>query len=190
MTGDTIRSIHRWGAVLSAALVGGSVFAFVLEGSASGLGVLLGLFGPLFGFYFVGAELQYSTTFAVVGEELLRGVVWYFGSLVGWAYILTGSETVPVSGVAGVALPAGTAVAIVLGLVAIRYSTGLELKIHSGDGYLLASIAAAFVGGFGVLYLVLVWEYSWVWLPLYVVAMVLALGYWSRAGERVQSPPQ
>lgn len=190
MTGDTIRSIHRWGAVLSVVLVGGSIVAFVLQGAASGVGVLLGLFGPLFGFYFVGAELQYSTTFAVMGEELLRGVVWYFGSLVGWAYILTGSETIPVSGVAGVALPAGTALAIVVGLILTRSVTGLELKVQTGDGYVLATMTAVFVGGFGVLYLVLVREYSWVWLPLYVVAAVLALGYWWHHGAGIHSQPR
>lgn len=180
MDADTIRAVHRYGAVFSALLVGGGIAAFLLKGPDSNLGVLLGLFGPLFGFYFIGAELQYRQKDPVLGEELLRGVVWYFGSLLGWAYITTGSDAIPVTGVIGVGLPAVTAVAIVLGFVAVRRVTGLDLKVSTDSGQLLVSITGSLVGGFLVLYLVLVEQRSWLLVPVYVAATVVGMGYWWR----------
>lgn len=83
MGASGLRTLHRGGALLSIVATVVAGIAFVVNGYDSFLGLSLGFLGPFFGFYFVGAVLS-DTTHRVWGEELLRGMVWHFGSLVSW----------------------------------------------------------------------------------------------------------
>lgn len=84
----TFRAIHRYGAILSVVAIVGAILAAIIGGPLSVLVFPLGFFGPLCAFYFLGAVLEEHPTYDVLGEELLRGIVWYGGSLVGWSLLL------------------------------------------------------------------------------------------------------
>lgn len=177
---ETFRAIHRYGAMLSLVATAVAVAAFVLRGPDSFVGMFLGLLGPLCSFYFVGAVLQDSARYRVLGDELLRGVVWYGASLFGWSVVVTSSDGVPATPATAFGLPAITALAIALGMVGVRHLTGLELKVQTEGGQLLVAITGAIVGGFVVLYLVLVEGYAALLVPAYVLATVVGLLLWRR----------
>lgn len=176
MNVDRFRALHRYGAVLSLALTVVAVVAFALDGPES-LVLFCGFAGPLGGFYFVGAVLEDSRRYRVVGEELLRGVVWYFVSLIGWSVLVTSSD-LPATAITGVWLPALTALGLTLSMVALRRVTGSDLMVQSEGGRLLVAVGGGVVGGFVVLYLVLVDGRSPWLLVLYAVGSVVGLGVW------------
>lgn len=144
----------------------------------------LGFFGPLAGFYFIGGVLEESPKYHVLGEELMRGVVWYGGSLLGWAFILTESSMLPATPVTALGLPALTALGLSLGMVATRQLTGLDLKVQTEGGQLLVAITGAFVGGFVVLYVVLVENRSPLLAAVYLFATVGGFLTWRRHWRR------
>lgn len=175
---DTFRRIHRYGATLSVVAIAVAAVAFALRGEDSFVGTVFGLLGPLGAFYFVGAVLQDTSRYRVLGDELLRGVVWYGGSLFGWSLIVTSSDAVPATPVTAFGLPALTALGLSLAMVGLRRLTGLELTVQTEGGQLLVAITGAIVGGFVVGYLVLV-EGRSPWLgPVYVLATVAGLALW------------
>lgn len=171
MDAETFRAIHRYGAGLSIAAIVLALIAYAIGGPLRPLVFPLGLFGPLSGFYFIGGVLEEHPTYHVLGEELLRGVVWYGGSLLGWAFILSESTVLPSTPGTVLGLPTVTALGLVLMMVAIRRTSGLDLKVQTEGGQLLILITGAIVGGFLVLYLVLVDR----WSPMLVVTYVLAI---------------
>jgi len=76
---DTIRRVHRYGAVLSVVAIAVAVAGFALQGPDSFVGLLFGFLGPLCGFYFVGSVLQETVTTYDIGAEFLRWVAPTFG---------------------------------------------------------------------------------------------------------------
>lgn len=172
MDAETVRTIHRYGAILSILATVGAVVAALVGGPLSWLVFPLGFYGPLSGFYFVGGVLVDRPGYTVLGEELLRGVVWYGASLFAWAMILGSSSVLPVTAWTVLGLPALTALAISLAMVAIRSWTGLDLKVQSEGGQLLVVVTGAVVGGFLVLYGILAQGRS----ALLAVAYLLAVG--------------
>jgi hypothetical protein len=179
MDASQLRTLHRGGAVLSVVATAVAGIAFVVNGQHSFLGLSLGFLGPFFGFYFVGAVLS-TTTYRVWGEELMRAIVWHFGSLVGWGVIATESTLLSVTPFTVFGLPVLTALGIVLTFVGIRRETGLELKAETESGQLLVSILGTIAGGFLVLFLVLAGGYSPVLLPVYVLGTALGVLLWRR----------
>lgn len=177
---ETFRSIHRYGTILSVVAIFGAVLAAVVGGPVQPLVFPLGFFGPLCGFYFVGAVLEEHPRYYVVGEELLRGVAWYGMSLFGWAVILSSATSVPVTPTTVLGLPAGTALAICLAMVGIRSATGLDLKVQTAGGQLLSVITGAIVGGFLVVYAILVQDQSPLLVVLYVIAVLVGVVVWRR----------
>jgi hypothetical protein len=181
---EMFRTIHRYGALLSVVAMVGAVIATVIGEPLTPLIFPLGFFGPLAGFYFIGGVLEDAPRYRILGEELMRGVVWYGGSLLGWAFILTESSMLPATPVTALGLPVLTALGLSLGLVATRQLTGLDLKVQTEGGQLLVAITGAFVGGFLVLYAVLVDGRS----PLLAVVYMFAIGggflIWRRHWQR------
>lgn len=177
---DTFQSIHRYGAILSVAAIFGAVLAYVIGGPLEPLVFPLGFFGPLCGFYFGGAVLEDHPRYYVVGEEFMRGVAWYGMSLFGWAFILSTSSTLPATSATALGLPAGTALVICLAMVGIRSGTGLELKVQTEGGQLLAVITGAIVGGFLVLYAILVQDQTPLLVILYGIAVLVGVFIWRR----------
>lgn len=178
MNPQTFRAIHRYGAILSIAAIIGGIVAILVGGPLEPLVLPLGFFGPLCGFYFIGAVLQDDPTYRVMGEELMRGIVWYGGSLLGWAIILSSSSVLPTTPWTVLGLPAATALGLSLVMLGVRRATGLDLKVQSEGGQLLTAITGAIVGGFIVLYVVLVEEQSPLLVLVYVLATVSGLLIW------------
>lgn len=177
---ETFQSVHRYGAILSVVAMVGAVLASVLGGSFQPLIFPLGFFGPLSGFYFIGAVLEDYPRYYVVGEELMRGVAWYGMSLFGWAFILSSSSILPTTPATAVGLPAVTALVICLVMVGVRSSTGLDLKVQTEGGQLLTVITGAIVGGFLVLYAILVHDQSPLLVVLYGIAVIVGVLIWRR----------
>jgi len=175
---DTFQSIHRYGAVVSIFAIAGAVIAALVGGPLTPLLFPLGFYGPLSGFYFIGGVLETHPKYGVLGEELLRGVVWYGGSLLGWAFILSESTILPSTPATFLGLPAVTALGLVLIMVGIRRMTGLDLKVQTEGGQLLIMVTGAFVGAFIVFYAVLVGGFSPFLLVVYALATIAGLLIW------------
>lgn len=189
MDPQMFRAVHRYGAILSVVAIVSAIAAILVGGPLAPLVFPLGFFGSLCGFYFIGAVLQDDPTYRVLGEELMRGIVWYGGSLLGWAVILTSSTVLPTTAWTALGLPVVTALGLSLLMVGIRSATELDLKVQTDGGQLLVAITGAIVGGFIVLYAVLVDEWSPLLVVLYILATVGGLVIWRRhwRGERVNS---
>lgn len=169
MDSSTFRTIHRYGAILSVVAIAIAVLAYALGGPDIVIG-LFGFAGPLCGFYFVGGYL-YTTSYHIVGEEFMRGVAWHFGSLIAWSVVISQTSALSATPATVVGLPAGTALAITLVMIATRYLTGSDLKVQSEGGHLLVMIAGAIVFGFLALYLVLAEEAGWWLFGLYLLSI-------------------
>lgn len=180
MDAARFHALHGYGAVLSVVAVAGAVVAFVVGGPATSVGLFLGLVGPLAAFYFAGAYLSYTSTHRVLGEELLRAVAWYFGSLVGWSVLVTESNAFDASAVTVFVLPALTALGVTLAMVGLRSATGLDLKVQTTGGQLLVAVTGSLAGAFLVLYLVLVSGQSPVLVPVYVLGTAAGFALWWR----------
>jgi hypothetical protein len=178
MDADRFRALHRYGAILSVLAILGAIVAIAVGDPLTPLIFPLGFFGPLCGFYFVGGVLEEAPQYRVLGEELLRGVVWYGGSLLGWAFILSSSTVLLATPVTVLGLPALTALGLSLMMVGIRMATGLDLKVQTEGGQLLVVVTGAIVGGFVVVYVVLVEEQSPLIALVYVLATVGGLLVW------------
>ncbi|MFB6073084.1 MAG: hypothetical protein ABEJ88_08955 [Halobacterium sp.] len=187
MDPDRFREFHAYGAVASLVAVTGSVAAFALAGPESSAGLLLGLFGSLGAFYFVGSTLSYTSRHRVLGEELLRGVAWYFLALVGWSSVVTTTDELAATPVTVVGLPALTALGVAALFVAVRRATGSELRVQSRGGQLLVAVTGSLAGAFLVGYLVLARGRS-PWLaPAYLLATAVGLVVWWRHSENETS---
>jgi len=187
---ETFQAIHRYGAILSIVAMFGAVLAYVLGGPLQPFVFPLGFFGPLAGFYFIGAVLEDHPRYYIVGEELLRGVAWYGMSLFGWAFILTSSSTLSATPATVLGLPVGTTLVICLVMVGVRSGTGLDLKVQTEGGQLLTVITGAIVGGFFVLYAILAQGKSPLFVVLYVIAVIVGVFIWRRHWRRQQLDSQ
>lgn len=174
----TFRAIHRYGAVLSVVAIAIAIVAIVVGGPLAPLAFPFGFLGPLCGFYFVGSVLEDYPAYRALGEELMRGVVWYGGGLLGWSVILSSTTVLPATAATALGLPAVTALGLSLVMVGLRRATGLDLKVQTEGGQLLVAVTGAIVGGFVVLYAVLVDGRSPLLGVLYVVATVGGLLIW------------
>lgn len=175
---ETFRAIHRYGAIASVVAIAGSIVASLVGGPLTPLVLPLGFGGSLGGFYSIGAVLEDHPRYRVLGEELLRGVVWYGGSLFGWALILSESTVLPATPATVLGLPAVTALGLVFVMVGIRRSTGLALKIQIEGGQLLIVVTGVFVGAFVVLYAVLAGNASPLLVVVYAIATIAGLLVW------------
>lgn len=160
---STFRALHKYGAVLSVVGTAVAAIAYAINGADSVLGLFFGWAGPLGIFYFGGAYLSFTSSYRIVGEELMRGVAWYFVSLIAWSVIVTQTTALSASPVTVFGLPALTAFGITLVMSATRYVTGSELQVRTEAGQLLVLITGGVIFGFLALYLVLNDEAGW-WL--------------------------
>lgn len=174
MDSATFEAIHKYGAALSLIGCAIAVLAYATIGSNTVVGLFFGWAGPLGVFYFGGAYLSVSSSYWIVGEELLRGVAWYFGSLVAWSFVVT-TNALPATSVTVFALPAFTALGIILVMIATRYRTGSELKVETESGQLLVQIVGAIAFGFVALYLVLDGHAGWWLFGLYLLSIPVGL---------------
>lgn len=184
MDSTTFRSLHRYGAALSVVGTVVAMLAYAVGGQNRLVGLFLGWAGPLGVFYFGGAYLSGFTSYRVVGEELLRGVVWYFGSLVAWAVIVTETSALTSSPFTVFGLPALTALGISLAMVATRYATGRDLTVQTAGGQLLVWITGAVAFGFLALYLVLADRAGWWLVGAYLASIPLGLALWWAVAQR------
>ena len=168
----------RYGAGLSVLAIFGAILSILVGDPLSPLIFPLGFFGPLSGFYFIGAALQYRPRYRVLGEELMRGVVWYGGCILGWAILLSSTSVLATTAWTVLGLPTVTALGLSLVMVATRAATGLDLKVQTDGGQLLVAITGAIVGGFLVLYAVLTGDWSPWLVVVYVLATVGGLLVW------------
>ena len=174
MNSTTFRAIHKYGALLSVVGIAIAVLAYVIGGPDSSLVRFFGWAGPLCGFYFIGGYLAYTSTYHVLGEELMRGVAWYFGSLIAWSVIVT-TSALSATPITVFGLPAVTALGIALVMIGTRHITGRDLKVQTEGGQLLVTITGAIAFGFLALYLVLAEEAGWWLFGLYLVSIPVAL---------------
>lgn len=163
MDHSTFRALHKYGAVLSVVGTAVAAIAYAINGPDSVIGLFFGWAGPLGVFYFGGAYLSFTSSYRVVGEELRRGIVWYAGSLVGVAFLISETSVLSSSPVTVFGIPALMALGISLVMIATRYVTGSGLKVRSEAGQLLVLITGGVMFGFLALYLVLDDEAGW-WL--------------------------
>lgn len=170
MNDSKLKSIYKYGAILSVVGIAAAILTYAVRGPNSFIGLLFGWAGPLGAFFFGGAYLSETSVPRVVSEEVLRGFMWYFGSLVGWAFLISQTSALSATPFAAFGLPALTALGITLVMIGTRQVTGHELKIKTESGQLLQMILGTIVGGFLVLYLVLA-EFGWWLFGLYVVSI-------------------
>jgi hypothetical protein len=174
MNRSTLQSIHKYGSILSLVAIAIAIIAYVVGGPNSVIG-LFGLLGPPCAFYFIGAHLYYTSTYRVVGGELMRGVAWYFFSLVGWSLLISQTSALSATPFTMVGLPAFTALGITFVMVGSRKVTGLDLKIKTESGQLLQLILGTIVFGFVALYLSLTEEFGWWAFGLYLGSIPVGL---------------
>lgn len=170
-----LRKIYKYGALLSIVGTATALVAYAVNGQNSVIGLFFGWAGPLGVFFFGGAYLSQSTPYHVAGEELLRGIVWYFGSLLGWSVIVTQASVLSATPTTVFGLPALTAFGIVLLMIGTRRTTGYELKTRTEDGQLLQLIIGGIIFGFLALFLVLAGEVGWWFFGLYLVSIPVGL---------------
>lgn len=187
MDATRLRTLHRIGAVLSLGAIVGAVVAAAVGGPFALLVFPLGFLGPLCGFYFVGGVLEDVPKYRVLGEELLRGVVWYGASLFGWSLLLTSTSALSATPTTALGLPAVTALALSLLLFAVRKTTDRDLKVKSRSGQRFVLVSALVVGGGLVLYAVTVQDASLLLVPLYGLAAVVGVLVWWRRWRRVHA---
>ncbi|MUV56147.1 hypothetical protein [Halogeometricum sp. CBA1124] len=120
----------------------------------------------------------------IVTEELWRSVVWFAIGLFGWSLIITSSEMIEASALTAIGLPILTAALLFGIMVGIRLLTGLELKANTEGSQLLWLITGSVLGGFLVLYDVLVNGRDPAIFLGYGVAVVLGLVLWRVARKR------
>lgn len=179
MRSSTIGAVHRYGAALSVAATAVAVLTSMLGQQNSFVGLFLWWAGPFGLFYFGGVYFwRYTSTYRVVGEEILRGVAWYFLSLMAWSIIGTQTSALSVTAFTLFGLTALTALVITLVMIGARYVTGSELKVQSEDGQLLVTILGGIVFGFIALYLSLSEEWGWWIFGLYLVSIPAGLALW------------
>jgi len=179
MDSSTFKAIHKYGAMLSVVGIALVALAYVVGGPIGTTALLFfGWAGPLGLFYFGGAYLYYTNSYNVVGEELMRGVAWYFVSLIAWSVIATQTTALSASALTVFGLPAVTALGITLVMVGTRYVTGSDLKVQSEGGQLLFQILGGIVFGFLALYLVLADQAGWWLFGLYLISVPVAIALW------------
>ncbi|QDX39372.1 hypothetical protein [Salarchaeum sp. JOR-1] len=180
MDHETFLSIHRYGAGVSVLAGLLALLAVVVDGPLAFLGPPLAFVAPLGILYFVGGILEASGRHRIVGEELLRGIVWYGGSLFAWAVILSEAPALPTALWAFPGLPVVTTAGLVGVLVGIRSWTGLDLQAQTPGGSLLQLVGGSVLGGFLVLYAILAQGRSILLLALYAGSLVVGWYLWQR----------
>ncbi|EMA48842.1 hypothetical protein [Halococcus salifodinae] len=187
MNSAKLQAISKYGAILSVVGTAIAISAFVVLGPNSlnsFIALILGFLAPLCGFFFIGMIFYDDPTYHVWGEEFMRGVAWHFGSLMGWALIITASNTLPATAFTVLGLPALTALGIVLVMVGIRQATGLDLKVQTESGQLLQLIMGTIAFGFLALYVVLTGIGGWWVFAAYLVSIPVGLAGRRRLKQR------
>lgn len=128
-----------------------------------------------------------TETRRIINEELWRSVVWFGIGLFGWSLIITSTNRIEASALTVLGLPILTTAALALVMIGIRVSTGAELEATTEGSQLLWLIIGSAVGGFLVLYDVLVNGRNPAVLLGYVLAVVLGTATW-RITRRTQPP--
>lgn len=97
-----------------------------------------------------------AETRRIVNEELWRSVVWFAIGLFGWSLIISSTTLIEATALTALGLPVLTWAVLTVLMIGIRVATGLELKAQTDSGQLLWLIMGSVLGGFLVLYDVLV----------------------------------
>jgi hypothetical protein len=123
----------------------------------------------------------------VVGEELWRSVVWFALGLFGWSLIITSTDVLEASALTALGLPVLTAAVLGTVMVGLRLATGLELKADTEGSQLLWLVTGSALGGFLVLYDVLVNGRSSLLFVGYGLAVGVGVLLW-RVARRAHTP--
>lgn len=175
MDGAKLHSLSKYGAILSLLGTAAAILAYAVNDPNSIVGLFLGWAGPFGVFLFGGLYLFNTSSYNVVGEELLRGIAWYFGSLMAWSVIVTQTSALSATPLTVFGLPALTALGITLVMVGTRYVTGSDLKVQTEGGQLLMMITGGIAFGFLALYLSLSEAAGWWVFGLYLVSIPVGL---------------
>lgn len=92
----------------------------------------------------------------IFNEELWGSVVWFAIGLFGWSLIISSTTLVEATALTALGLPLLTWGVLTVVMIGIRVATGLELKAQTESGQFLWLITGSVLGGFLVLYDVLV----------------------------------
>ena len=92
----------------------------------------------------------------IFNEELWRSVVWFAIGLFGWSLIISSTTLIEATALTALGLPLLTWGVLTIVMIGIRVATGLELKAQTEGSQLLWLITGSVLGGFLVLYDVLV----------------------------------
>lgn len=175
MDGAKLQTLSKYGAVLSVIGTCIAVLAYAVNGPNSIVGLFFGWAGPFGVFLFGGLYLFNTSSYNVLGEELLRGNAWYFGSLMAWSVIVTQTSALSATPLTVFGLPALTALGITLVMAGTRYLTGSDLKVQTEGGQLLVMITGGIAFGFLALYLSLSEAAGWWVFGLYLVSIPVGL---------------
>ena len=85
-----------------------------------------------------------------------RSVVWFAIGLFGWSLIISSTTLIEATALTALGLPLLTWGVLTIVMIGIRVATGLELKAQTEGSQLLWLITGSVLGGFLVLYDVLV----------------------------------
>ena len=127
-----------------------------------------------------------TATRQIVTEELWRSAVWIAIGLFGWSMIIASSDLIQASALTALGLPVLTWAVLTAVMVGIRVTTGLELKAKTESSQLLWLITGSVLGGFFVLYDVLVNGRDPVIFLWFGGAVAVGVGIW-RLGLRNKS---
>lgn len=130
--------------------------------------------------------MEYNTR-RIINEELWRSVVWIAVGLFGWSMILSSTDQLEATAYTALGLPLLTWATLTIFMITLRVTTGMELKVETASGKYLVWFVGLVVGGFLVLWMILVENQSWGISVAYIVGAVLGTliwrGYIVRAGQ-------
>ena len=130
--------------------------------------------------------MEYNTK-RIINEELWRSVVWIAVGLFGWSMILSSTDQLEATAYTALGLPLLTWLLLTIFMINLRVSTGMELKVETESGKYLVWFVGLVVGGFFVLWMILVENQPWSIGAMYIVGAVLGTliwrGYIARAGQ-------
>lgn len=127
-----------------------------------------------------------TATRQIVTEELWRSAVWIAIGLFGWSMIIASTDLIQASALTALGLPILTWAVLTAVMVGIRVTTGLELKAKTESSQLLWLITGSVLGGFFILYDVLVNGRDPVIFLWFGGAVAVGVGIW-RLGLRNKS---
>lgn len=105
----------------------------------------------------------------ILREELWRSIAWIALGLFGWAILVSFSDRLAVNVWTGIGVPVFTWASLTVGMIGLRLTTGNKLQVLTKEGLHIVTLGGALFGGFWVVFLILVLE----WSPLLTIGLYL-----------------